>query len=425
MAIVKGIKEKVHLPLYDSIFVRPGRQLREVSSSSVLRFFVDVRGKTKLETNMRSASLLPHWNTFEARALRVVVSDLPATFPRDVRQSLEQADCQGPGSREADLSRCADELGKLIEEQRQSIQGKALQQLRDHLAGVAKLTGFLPRRENLAVCLETLRAVAGKQSLEGILELYNELHAMRREVSDVLRRTTIAMPDRDRARRLSASLQELGEEFDKDRWARLLSDSDRCLEELTKLNKVLGEIRDISSDQAYESVDAVAGFLQANLERLTDFEKLRERLEELARVRTHRPATISEMVACLQRKVRDRWRIPLKRQLSGRGLSILGQLIYGSVTTFTVGEKVMIQMPTWYFPAGAGPYADDGSAVTHGFPSPEATFRFAEPIFIDTQQNFRIDIEVPEAQTLDDLQRLYGPLFIWVVLDGYMTRDVQ
>ena len=44
---------------------------------------------------------------------------------------------------------------------------------------------------------------------------------------------------------------------------------------------------------------------------------------------------------------------------------------------------------------------------------------------IDTQQNFRVEIEVPESDVLSDLQRLYGPLFIWTVLDGYMTRDVQ
>ena len=40
-----------------------------------LKFFVNVQGKTKLETNLQSASLLPHYNTFEARAMRVVISD--------------------------------------------------------------------------------------------------------------------------------------------------------------------------------------------------------------------------------------------------------------------------------------------------------------------------------------------------------------
>src|SRR5215211_608234 len=88
MAVVKGMKEKVHLPLYDALFVRPQKQLREVESSSVFKFFVRVQGKAKLETNMQAAALLPHWNTFEAKALRVVISGLPASFPEAVAEHL-------------------------------------------------------------------------------------------------------------------------------------------------------------------------------------------------------------------------------------------------------------------------------------------------------------------------------------------------
>src|SRR4030095_16257413 len=84
MAVVKGVKEQVHLPLYDCIEVKPGKQLGSVLTSNVLRFFVDVTAKTKLLTNMQAASLLPHWNTFEARALRVVISDLCAEFSGDL-----------------------------------------------------------------------------------------------------------------------------------------------------------------------------------------------------------------------------------------------------------------------------------------------------------------------------------------------------
>src|SRR5215469_10241587 len=86
MAVVQGVKEKVHLPIYDSIKVQPTEQWSSpdsVGSSSTLKFFVDVQGKTKLETNLQSAGLLPHYNTFEARAMRVVISDLPPEFPND------------------------------------------------------------------------------------------------------------------------------------------------------------------------------------------------------------------------------------------------------------------------------------------------------------------------------------------------------
>src|SRR5262245_58418724 len=81
MATVQGIREKVHLPIYDSLSVEPGKQLRDAEPSSTLKFFVDVQKKTKLETNLQAASLLPHYNTFEARAMRVVISDLPPEFP--------------------------------------------------------------------------------------------------------------------------------------------------------------------------------------------------------------------------------------------------------------------------------------------------------------------------------------------------------
>src|SRR5689334_20853273 len=81
MATVQGIREKVHLPIYDSVVVEPKKQLRDLGNGSTLKFFVDVQKKNKLETNLQSASLLPHYNTFEARAMRVVLSDLPPEFP--------------------------------------------------------------------------------------------------------------------------------------------------------------------------------------------------------------------------------------------------------------------------------------------------------------------------------------------------------
>ena len=76
-------------------------------------------------------------------------------------------------------------------------------------------------------------------------------------------------------------------------------------------------------------------------------------------------------------------------------------------------------------PGGRRPLLGGPRYITHGEPSPNATFRFAEPVYIDKQQNFRVEIEVPDKDALNEIQRIYGPLNIWVVLDGYMTRDVQ
>ncbi|MGH8583396.1 MAG: hypothetical protein ACREWG_11555 [Gammaproteobacteria bacterium] len=117
---------------------------------------------------------------------------------------------------------------------------------------------------------------------------------------------------------------------------------------------------------------------------------------------------------------------------------IVADLIYNSVTSLIVGEKVMIEMPTYWFPAGAGVSPGFPRVSNHGEPDPTATFRFAEPVFIEPQQNFRVEMSFPHsvpgqgvtlpASTVPDPARLAnvtGPLRIWVVLDGYLTRDVQ
>jgi len=114
--------------------------------------------------------------------------------------------------------------------------------------------------------------------------------------------------------------------------------------------------------------------------------------------------------------------------------AILADLIYNSVTSLIVGEKVMIEMPTFWFPSGAG-VSPGHTASNHGEPSPEATFRFAEPVFIEPQQNFRVEMAFPQGVpgvisgnptgNINKLAYVTGPLRIWVVLDGYLTRDVQ
>jgi len=130
------------------------------------------------------------------------------------------------------------------------------------------------------------------------------------------------------------------------------------------------------------------------------------------------------------------------------GVEFLEALIYNSVTTLLVGEKVMIEMPTFWFPAGAGV----SLAAGNGWPDPTATFRFAEPVTIEPQQNFRVEMQFPLgvtnvkipsgpvttttsgtpetttttlAEAKASLADVPGPLRIWVILDGYLTRDVQ
>lgn len=298
MASVQGIREKVHLPIYDSIFVEPEKQLREVEQTSTLKFFVNVQGKTKLETNLQAASLLSHYNTFEARAMRVVISDLPPEFSEQVDVRIDVEGVEIPG-----------------------ISGSPVA-----LGGLAT-------------------------DLKRAMELLKEARE-----SDFAN-TTVWIDNKA----LSNTTPPYAKE----------ADENTPLVQKQKVTLLLGDIE--------------------------------AAIEDLAR------------------------NAPPKEQIwpnDGAG-NIISNFIFNTVTTLFVGEKIMIEMPTWFFPSGAGPYSLSLKTISHGEPSPTATFRFAEPIFIDKQQNFRVEIDIPDSDVHREIQKIYGPLFIWVVLDGYMTRDVQ
>jgi hypothetical protein len=304
MAVVKGVRELVHQQLYDAVSVKPGRRLGEILTSNVLRFFQDVTGKTKLLTNMQAASLLPHWNTFEAHALRVVISDLPSVVSESATIRIEVG--------------VVDHAGQPVED-------------------------GTPQATQKKVALSNFKLTHFVEFTRGVEN--SEIKALRLSLD---------------------ALENLGLTVDP------------VPPSTTTLSLV--EFADITRD----ALNRAAGLFGRDV-------------------------------------------IPSKEQIfpnNGFG-GLIGKFIYNTVTTFFVGEKIMSQAPTWFFPAGAGPYSEDGKVTTHGYPSPQATFRFAEAVKIDAQQNFRVEIEVPESEVLSDLQRLYGPLFIWVVLDGYMTRDVQ
>jgi hypothetical protein len=101
----------------------------------------------------------------------------------------------------------------------------------------------------------------------------------------------------------------------------------------------------------------------------------------------------------------------------------LSELIYNSVITFLVGEKIMMEVPTFYFPSGAGVSPGDGTA-NHGEPDPMATFRFGDGVKVDRHQNLRVEMLFPHDIPAT-IKGVLGPLRIWVVLDGYLTRDAQ
>jgi hypothetical protein len=327
MAVVQGIREKVHLPIYDSVFVESGKQLRDVDeldNSGTLKFFVNVQKKSKLETNLQSASLLPHYNTFEARAMRVVISDLPPVFDDEVTaKSADTEDVQPFVEDENGDEVQVNNDGAVDEDDKKNV-------------------------NEISVELEL--------TLSRIMELLREA----REDSEGF--TTVDVTN-DEEVTLSAT-NSTGNEIEVD------------AESVAEAGSVFLSVRD---------------------------------LESLARALEEEP------------------RIPPDEQLrpnNGSG-NLISKIIFNTVTTLFVGEKIMIQMPTWFFPGGAGAYSEGATFVSHGEPSPMATFRFAEPIYIDKQQNFRVEIEVTDKEVLTEIQRINGPLNMWVVLDGYMVRDVQ
>ena len=99
-------------------------------------------------------------------------------------------------------------------------------------------------------------------------------------------------------------------------------------------------------------------------------------------------------------------------------------VIFRTVTTLLVGEKEAISTPTYMLPGGSGLSGSNDNVVNHGDPDPAATFRFADPVFIEPQQNFRVEMSFPQ-DVPDEVADKFGPRRIWVVLDGYLTRDVQ
>lgn len=284
MARVSGVKEKIHSPLYDAFFV-PGvkngtaaKTFKDVMTDPrVIRFFVDIQNKTRLETNLQAAGVLPSLNTFEARAMRVVAST----------SCVPQAALRHPEVQTTIISRA------------------------------------------VAYPAHTPPAVPTDQEIN---ELVNPIRAA--------------------------------------------------------VEKFAGPVN--FNEYIRSAIVAAA---------------------ETYKVTSNERLLIDQVVAAFEASC-------------DASSTFLSDLIYNSVSTLLVGEKTMIEMPTFWFPSGAGVTPGNGSVTNHGEPDPMATFRFAEPVTIEPQQSFRVEMQFPQ-----DLPRAVataaGPLRVWVVLDGYLTRDVQ
>ena len=84
----------------------------------------------------------------------------------------------------------------------------------------------------------------------------------------------------------------------------------------------------------------------------------------------------------------------------------------------------MIEMPRSGFRRARASLGIPVGCQPTASPDPGAIFRFAEPVHIDSQQNFRVEMQFPR-DVPEHLANVHGPLRVWVMLDGYLVRDVQ
>jgi hypothetical protein len=380
---------------------------------------------------MQAATLLPHWNTFEARALRVVISDLPVRFPEAVRQCLIDLPDGDTGPALATLNHCLDELAQVIADEKHRVAEELLATVRHCVSEHRNLVEQADEiTANVDECVRIFTALCGQNTMRKILQLHGELRAVAGDLVEVLTRTRIAMTDPTAVSRFLNMLTTLSQTEDDTPLSGKIGRVQTCLSAFRQLAELLTRLKQTSLPEAQCCIDSVEQLIQTEAKRVICLERIRQCFQraqtQIAELRPGMRQLNTEAIRrCLRERLRNESLIPLDEQLLSNAIQIFSKLIYQSVTSFVVGEKTMIQMPTWFFPAGAGPYAEDDRVVTHGFPTPDATFHFAEPVTIDAQQNFRVEIEVPDAAVLSELQHIYGPLFIWVVLDGYMQRDVQ
>ena len=350
--------------------------------------------------------------------------NLPPVFPDPIRACID-ASRRIDSARPERIRSCAEALRALVDNETQCSAPETLERIAAGAASVSRsLDHAAAIHEEAPGCFAGLKTVIEHRGLDDSIEIVAELHALRKDLIEILSRTRIQTPRLARLKQLSDRLDASeGSAGLRGRMQELR----QCEEIYRRLLTLLAELAQNAAlvRECASTVETLAAAARARAPLLDELSSSLAALAAEKGVSGERRRDTRSVVECLTRNLRATQLIPITEQLTGDSGAILAKLAYNSVVTFVVGEKAMIQMPTWFFPSGAGPFTDDGHVATHGFPNPEATFRFAEPVFIDSKQNFRVELEVPDFAALHDLQRVYGPLFIWVVLDGYRTRDVQ
>src|SRR5262249_35784062 len=152
-----------------------------------------------------------HWNTFETRALRVVISDLPVRFPTAVTQCLTEPNGNGASPALVTLTRCLDELAQIIADEKHRAAEHLLATVRNCVTRCRDLAAQAGEiQQNLDECLSVFTALSDQRTMGQILQLYGELREIRTDVVEVLRRTRIAVTNPSAVSHFTSALEALG-----------------------------------------------------------------------------------------------------------------------------------------------------------------------------------------------------------------------
>jgi hypothetical protein len=123
--------------------------------------------------------------------------------------------------------------------------------------------------------------------------------------------------------------------------------------------------------------------------------------------------------------------VPAAGNVEAAAMDTIALLINSGALVITIGDKQYGAFPLWTIPSGGGPFGVIGTTnvligganVSYGsigYPHIMNVMTFAQPLFIDAQMNFRVDIYWAAALTI-----VQTPLPMSVVLEGDILRPAQ
>src|SRR5262249_35219636 len=259
------------------------------------------------------------------------------------------------------VSQCLDALAQLISAEKHSVAEHLLATAHD---GVTRCRDLVTQageiQQNLDECLSAFTVLSDQHTMGQILQLHSDLREIRADLVTVLRDAQASMTIPDAVSHFTTTIEDLSDVGEEQQLLEQLPKASVCVQAFQRLIELLTPPGQSRLQDTQECVEAIEELMQMEATRVRHLEGVRDCLQELhtqvAQLGTELKQVSAEaMRRCLRERLRNELLIPIDEQLFGNGIQILSKIIYNSVTTFFVGEKTMMQMPTWFFPAGAGP----------------------------------------------------------------------